>query len=303
MACNHQPAPVQPRRRNSCLTVTLLSLTAVLVSAASAEPPAAPLPGVTTDVDTVIAYDTGNRGTWWTSDRDSFGAGVLFTPSEYPCEILGARAEINYDDGQQIYLRVWDDDGPDGLPGTILYNEQRLDIPPSRTPGFRDYDLTEPVRIDSGDFYIVFWQKNIWDMQFSSDERLDSTDRQWWYFPDQGWVTPYGGNPGDHLIRARVRYGTGVVELLGPPVRGRMELRPNPTTDGRVELVRGRFSNVPATVTIHDALGRARWSADLPGTDRERTALDISSLAAGVYLVRVRTATDATELKLVVRNR
>ena len=70
-----------------------------------------------TDQDTVIYYDTGNTVTWWCSDRDSFGAGVKFTPSEYPCEIIGARAEINYDGGREIYLRVWDDDGQGGLPG------------------------------------------------------------------------------------------------------------------------------------------------------------------------------------------
>ncbi len=168
------------------------------------------------DEDTIISYDSGNSVTWWCSDRDSFGAGVGFTPSEYPCEVIGARAEVNYDDGPEIYLRIWDDDGPSGLPGTILYSEHRPDIPPKRTPGFRDYDLTEPVRIDSGDFYIVFWQRNIWDMQFSSDEVMNYPARQWWWFPDQGWVTPYSMDASDHLIRARVSYGTGVSEVLGP---------------------------------------------------------------------------------------
>jgi hypothetical protein len=203
-----------------------------------------------TDQDTVIYYDTGNTVTWWCSDRDSFGAGVKFTPSEYPCEIIGARAEINYDGGREIYLRVWDDDGQGGLPGTILYNEQRLDIPPNRTPGFHDYDLSEPVRIDSGDFYIVFWQKNIWDMQFSSDEAMDHPARQWWWFPDQGWVTPSGMDASDHLIRAKVSYGTGISELLGPKPASGLP----PTVMPRAQLLSDLQRD--STLSLFDASGR-----------------------------------------------
>ena len=222
-----------------------------------------------TDEDTIIAYDTGNRLTWWCSDRDSFGAGVRFTPSEYPCEVIGARAEINYDDGQEIYLRVWDDDSTGGLPGTILYNEQRLDIPPIRTPGFRDYDLTETIRIDSGDFYIVFWQKDVWDMQFSSDENLDSVSRQWWWFPDQGWVTPYGGNPGDHLIRARVRYGSGICEELGPI---------------RVP------GTAPTVISSAHLLAEMRQDPDLVLFDATgREILDPKSLSPGIFFLRTTT--------------
>lgn len=245
-------------------------LQAIAVSLAAA---ALAAPGLASTLeDTVIAYDTGNRLTWWCSDRDSFGAGVRFTPSEYPCEVVGARAEINYDDGQQIYLRIWDDDGPNHLPGTILYNEQRFDIPPNRTPGFRDYDLTSPVRIDTGDFYIVFWQRNVWDMLFSSDESLDSVSRQWWWFPDQGWVTPYGGNPGDHLIRAKVRYGTGIHEELGTGTSRRC----TPTVvSGTLRLPDPPAGTQGALFTVS---GR-RVIEILPGDT------DVRRLAGGVYFV------------------
>ncbi|MCL6465628.1 MAG: hypothetical protein K6T77_02590 [candidate division WOR-3 bacterium] len=181
------------------LVVVILALMPVAVSA---------------QVDTIIFYDSGISTTWWCSDRDSFGAAVRFTPARYPCEVIGSRAEINYSGGREIYLRVYDDNGPDGKPGTILYNELRLDVPPARTPGFQDYDLTQPVVVDSGDFYIVWWQKNMWDMHFSTDDHFDSISRQWWFFPDMGWVTPMGMDAADHLIRAKVRYGTGVAEFL-----------------------------------------------------------------------------------------
>lgn len=233
--------------------------------------------------DTVIFYDSGIHRTWWCSDRDSFGAGVRFTPREYPCDIIGSRAEINYDDGQQIYLRVYDDDGAGGLPGTILYNEQRLDVPHRLTPGFRDYDFTRPVTIESGDFYIVWWQKNVWDMVFGTDDHFDSISRQWWYFPDMGWVTPMGMDAADHLIRAKVRYGTGVEECLGTPrALARVQVWPNPAMDFVNIRMSGFRDGSPTVLAVSDVSGRVIMKLGLdPKVDRYR--LDVSALPAGVY--------------------
>lgn len=248
------------------------------------------------DQDTVILYDSGITTTWWCSDRDSFGAGVKFTPGEYPCEVLGTRAEVNHDqNGREIYLRVWDDDGPDGKPGTLLYNELRLDIPPNRTPGFQDYALTEPVRIDEGDFYIVFWQRSSWDLVFSSDDAMTWPARQWWYFPDQGWVTPYGMHASDHMIRALVSYGTGVVELDGPPLP-RLAVAPNPAV-GRAEILNGAGLGGRLVVTLTDIAGRTIRRLELGPGERQ---LDLRGLAPGAYLVRAEGGTGAFSTRLVV---
>jgi hypothetical protein len=246
--------------------------------------PAAVLPPEPTDTDTVLFYDTGVSTTWWCSDRDSFGAVVRFTPPEYPCEVVGARAEVNYDGGQEVYLRAWDDDGPDGKPGTLLYNEQRLDIPPARTPGFLDYDLDSLLIVDSGDFYLGFWQANVWDLQFSSDEAMNHPARQWWFFPDQGWVTPYGMHASDHLIRARVRYGTGVEEELGLAPAGAVGLSPNPANGGRCRVSWNLRGSTPLAITVLDVAGRVRARRAAPaGSD----GLELDGLEPGVFVVRV----------------
>lgn len=269
-----------------CLTILLLAAGAV---AGLSAPPV--------DQDTVLFYDSGTTVTWWCSDKDSFGAGVRFTPGEYPCEVLGTRAEVNHDaNGREIYLRVWDDDGPDGKPGSLLYDELRLDIPPNRTPGWQDYRLTEPVRVDSGDFYIVFWQKNIWDLLFSSDDAMTWPARQWWYFPDQGWVTPSGMSASDHMIRALVRYGTGVEEELGGATRSGLVVTPNPAA-GRVELVGGIDRGGRAAATLIDVAGRAARRVELAPGERE---LDLRGLAAGAYLVRVESRAGTLTAKLFV---
>jgi hypothetical protein len=250
----------------------------------------------------VIAYDDGTHRTWWLSERDSFGAAVRFTPASYPCQVVGARAEVGYDDGQQVYLRVFDDNGAGGLPGTVLYEQQRLDIPHSPSPGFKDYDLTAPVVVDSGDFYICFWQKHYFHLLFGTDTHLDSVPREWWFFPDMGWVTPMGMDAADMLIRARVLYGSGVEEELTPHLAPRFTLSPNPGTGGFATI---RFSGSSfivhrSSLSVYDAAGRCVevWKPLL----RNGTAdLDMRRLAAGVYLVRVDADGFTATEKLVVQ--
>ncbi|MEO0074254.1 MAG: T9SS type A sorting domain-containing protein [candidate division WOR-3 bacterium] len=252
--------------------------------------------------DTVIFYDSGIHRTWWCSDRDSFGAAVRFTPREYPCDVVGSRAEINYDDGQQIYLRVYDDDGAGGLPGTILYNEQRLDVPHRLTPGFRDYDFTRPVTIESGDFYIVWWQKNIWDMVFGTDDHFDSISRQWWYFPDLGWVTPMGMDAADHLIRAKVRYGTGIEECLPALTpRAQIGIYPNPAGDFVTVRLSGFAAGSPVALVLHDVAGRVVLRTGIePGTGC--CQLDVTELPAGIYCCAVWSAGRVSRARLVIQH-
>ncbi len=252
----------------------------------------------------VIAYDDGTHKTWWCSDKDSFGAAVRFTPAEYPCQIVGARAEVGYDEGQQVYLRVFDDNGTGGLPGTVLYEQQRLDIPHGGNVGFRDYDLTAPVAIDSGDFYICLWQKHYFHLLFGTDQHLDSVPREWWFFPDLKWVTPMGMDAADMLIRARVLYASGVEEDLTPHLMPRLTVTPNPVTRGSVRLSftgpLDHSTTGPLSLTVSDATGRCVQSATC--NLKSEMALDLRSMPAGVYLVTVRGARNTVyECKLVVQ--
>ncbi len=272
----------------TALAVMAALLGAALVPGADPAPARfapAQLEPVADRTDTVLLYDSGVTTTWWTSDRDSFGAGVKFTPGEYPCEVIAARAEVNYDNGREVYLRVWDDDGPQGRPGTVLYHEQRLDVPPNRTPGLRDYTLTEPVRIDSGDFYIVWWHRRMFAMVFSSDDAMNWPARQWWFFPDQGWVTPYGMHASDHMIRALVRYGTGIEEWLEPGPAARLRVAPSPVTGGRAAISVSGLAG-PARLSVVDAAGRVVFATRLPG-NAGRVTVATGRLNAGAYVAHL----------------
>jgi hypothetical protein len=247
-----------------------------------------------------IAYDDGTLLTWWCSDRDSFGAAVRFTPREYPCEVVGGRAVLRYDLGQNIYIRVYDDDGPSGKPGTLLAERLCAGIQRTSDSTFKNHDLTSPVSIASGDFHVCFWQKGVFHMVFASDQQFDSSARQLWFFPDQGWVTPYGMHVADHLIRARVRYGiTGVEEeLTARPVPG-LSLLPNPATGDRV-----RFSSPwsgRARLTVRDLSGRAVMSKRIQSRAGAAQYLDVSGCAPGVYMVELDFGTGTATAKLAIR--
>lgn len=252
-----------------------------------------------TTAQETIAYDDGTHRTWWCSDRDSFGAAVKFTPREYPCEIVGSRAEINYDDGTQIYLRIYDDDGPTGLPGTILYNEHRNDIPPRTQPGFKDYDLNSPAQITSGDFYICFFQKNVWDMVFGSDQVFDSISRQFWYFPDLGWQTPTGMDAADHLIRAKVNYGVGIEEISFDKINV-FKISPNPCF--------GYFQiRIPANVKstqleIYDLSGqRIKEIAFNQSSVSTLQTIELNEFSDGVYFIKLNSGDHHFVRKIVIQ--
>ncbi len=252
-----------------------------------------------TTAQETIAYDDGTHRIWWCSDRDSFGAAVKFTPREYPCEIVGSRAEINYDDGTQIYLRIYDDDGPTGLPGTILYNELRLDIPHRLQPGFKDYDLTSSVEIPSGDFYICFFQKNVWDMVFGSDQVFDSISRQFWYFPDLGWQTPTGMDAADHLIRAKVNYGVGIEEIDYDKINV-FKISPNPCFGPLRAIIPNNLKSVQ--LEIYDLSGQRIKEITLcQSTTITSYIIDLNEFSPGVYFIRLNSGDYCFVRKVVIQ--
>jgi hypothetical protein len=263
------------------------------------------------DAGETLAYDDGMVRTWWSSDRDSFGVAVRFTPRQYPCDVLGALAVIHYDDGTSIYLRVYDDNGSGGLPGAVLYNEHRTDITHDRDSSYKSFDLTSPVTVTSGDFYLCFFQKNVWDMIFASDARLDSASREWWYFPDLGWRTPFGMDAADHLIRAKVQYSTGVTEEIGspsptrPPQLVEFSLNPNPITHGTALLSYTLPDPGPFRACVYNLAGEPVEELAIPTHPPpapNALILDLRRLVPGVYLMQLETPGFRRTLRFVKVN-
>jgi hypothetical protein len=253
-----------------------------------------------------IAYDDGGVHTWWCSDKDSFGAAVRFTAHEYPCDVIGGRAPIHYDVGANIFVRIFDDDGPSGYPGTVLAEAPCSGVPHNADSSFKQYNFATPARIDSGDFYVCFWQKSYFNLVFASDLSMDSTSRQFWFLPPQGWCTPYGMDAADQLIRAVVNYpGTGIVEEVSVPQSAvpspQFAIEPNPCRgEFSMRLLAGSLK--PTSVAIRDASGRlVRSLAVSPSAVHSSQLIDLRGLGDGLYFVRLEAGGFGSTQKLVVR--
>jgi len=253
-----------------------------------------------------IGYDDGAVHTWWCSDKDSFGAAVRFTPHEYPCDVIGGRAPIHYDNAANIYVRVFAADGPGHYPGTLLAEAPCASVPHNADSSFKEYDLASPVTIDSGDFCVCFWQKAYFNLIFASDLRMDSTSRQFWFLPPTGWMTPVGMDAADQLIRAVVYYpGTGIVEEVSGPQSvtrsPQFVIEPNPCRgEFGVRLLAGSLN--PTYVAVRDASGRlVRSLVILQSSVSGSQSIDLRGVPDGLYFVQLGTGAQTSSAKLILQ--
>ncbi|MCF6341897.1 MAG: carboxypeptidase-like regulatory domain-containing protein, partial [Bacteroidales bacterium] len=108
-----------------------------------------------------VIYEDGTAEDFFMWAQTGAASAVRFTPNGYPATVEGGRIFVgdgsfpsNADFlGEDFSVGVLDDDGPDGLPGTVL---------DSITVTVNNYGWVEfegfDVVFDSGDFYLVMWQ-------------------------------------------------------------------------------------------------------------------------------------------------
>ncbi|OFY49175.1 MAG: hypothetical protein A2W85_17160 [Bacteroidetes bacterium GWF2_41_31] len=109
-----------------------------------------------------IAYDDGTADeyTIWTSAGGAVA--VLFTPTGYPSTVIGGRLNVGDGSfptgsnflGSTMAVGILDDDGANGLPGTVL---DSLTVTVDHY-GWIEFYGAFNVPIESGDFYLVMWQ-------------------------------------------------------------------------------------------------------------------------------------------------
>ena len=109
-----------------------------------------------------IIYDDGTADDYliWTEVGGGYGVG--FTPAGYPAKVTGGRIYVGDGSfpggtnflGSLMSVGVMDDDGVNGLPGTLLDSvEVTVD-----NYGWVSFENYFDVEITDGDFYIVMWQ-------------------------------------------------------------------------------------------------------------------------------------------------
>ena len=94
-----------------------------------------------------VSYDDGTPESFYNVGTGNYMA-VKFTPAGYPTDIFSIMFYLQHGSGS-IQLKVWDDDGANGLPGTelVTYNVSNVDS------AWNTYMPTSPVTISDGSFY------------------------------------------------------------------------------------------------------------------------------------------------------
>lgn len=244
-----------------------------------------------------IEYANFNRPywiTWPTPER-----GTKFNPAnfglQYPVEIKRVRT--------QFYLLPqypWPDStfrfkiyAGDGI--TLLYESPDLEAPPGMPGPPLAYTLDSIVSIESGEFYIMVVPAHT---SGHPSTCCDDTTNGRSYYGSPGAWTPW--TYGEFFISFSVKPMSGVEEGYNPNLRY-AELRFTNPAKERMEI----NWQIPAVsnvkLSIYDPTGRLvrnLYSSDAARSGR--VAVDLKSLAAGVYLVRLESPAGSTNRKLII---
>ena len=144
--------------------ILVLSVLALTMSFTSADPiiyeEIAPSEPITPQVQRALQeliYDDGevNGRMAWQYGGNKWA--VRFTPRSYPINLDTARICLSSDSDREFAVEVYDDDGPDGEPGTLLGGP----VYQTATEGenWNDVEISElGITITGGDFYIAYCQ-------------------------------------------------------------------------------------------------------------------------------------------------
>lgn len=237
---------------------------------------------------------------------DEWNEAVRLTPSD-SCSLTALLYWPSDPDEEypQLTWGVWDDDGPGGLPSTLLDSGT---VAPDYEDWFR-LDLGVPIFVPPGHEIYVGWFDCNGDPYFVNgfDASFDSCN---YWFDGIDWeLDPWF--EGDFMIRGICGYATGVAEELSPGGRtprtpALLQNEPNPFI--RQTMIR---YEIPArrhvSLRIFDIAGRpvrtlvereeeaGVWIAGWDG--RDETGSDVAS---GVYLYRLKAGEFVSTRKLVL---
>lgn len=197
-----------------------------------------------------LQQDGGVAHTGYAWNGVNSGYGMRFVPPAYPTKINTARFNVNSVTVVPIVtVQVIDDDGPGGIPGTVLYST------PQSVSGAGWYDIDvsgQNIVISDGAFYIGCITNTASDPYFGMDT-IPLASRQTWEYT--GVWAPYRENEShDVLIRAVVDFATGVEEYELLPGIDATEIRalPNPFATMTAITVPPFYNKID----IYDASGR-----------------------------------------------
>ncbi len=108
----------------------------------------------------LISYNTGGPSDGsinWNGGANDDGVAVYFEPPVYPYTVSTLQYYISSNVSHGFIAQVYDDNGPNGAPGTLLFNTT---VPSSSvvSANWNTVTLTSTLTLSSGGFYVVWLQ-------------------------------------------------------------------------------------------------------------------------------------------------
>ncbi len=238
----------------------------------------------------MLTYDGGTANDFvsWGSGG---GMGCRFVPPVYPCSINAIRQYMS-GTGVDVLMAIYDDDGPGGIPGTVLFGDT-INV---NTANWFSVTVSPSVVIDDGAFFVGATSASD-GVSYGVDATLPASYQEW-ECVGGAWSPCRLTTVQDACANATVSGPVGVFEWLRPtpgPVPVRIDVSPNPfgsETTIRLLNPTGR----EAAVELYDATGSVVRRLEL---SRGQAALDARHLADGIYFARV-AGTEAPVAKVIV---
>ncbi len=244
-----------------------------------------------------IEYANYNRPFWltWAGPERA----VKFNPAQfgvqYPVGLSRVRTQFYLHPSypwpdSTFHFKIYAGDGT-----TLLYESGDLEAPAGAPGAVFRYDLDSILIFNSGEFYVAV--APVHSSGHPSSLADDTSDSRSFYGAPGSWM-PW--TDGELFISASVMAGVGVEEGYNPNLRNATLRFTNPAQD----MINISWQ-VPAVarvnLALYDATGRLvrnLYTGD--GARSGRVAVDLKSLAAGVYLVRLESPAGSATHKLII---
>jgi len=209
----------------------------------STNPPGAPGEYYSFDIQEFLGleliYDDGTveNATYWSPTYENGRFAVQFTPPVYPCTLnavkLGIFTDWPDETHQQLAVEIYDDDGVDGAPGTMIYGPDTTGSIGNVVGGLPSGGTSPPYTLDwayvcihptlvitNGDFYVAKAQITVAPKceALEMDQDGDMAHRSWKRDPTTGVWSEYADANGDSanfMIRAYTRQALTTGDLEG----------------------------------------------------------------------------------------
>lgn len=249
----------------------------------------------------LLAYESGTpfgEGTSWSGGTGSVG--TYYVPPVHPVRIDTVHFYINANPNSiGFFAQVYDDDGPNGAPGTQLFNQ----LVPNPTAGVVTRVPVTGVNIATGGFYVI-WTMNGEGIQIANNNVPPISRRSIEGFG--GIFGPFrNGQTNDPVIRASVYAQTLGVEQVSNEIPQRFELSQNypnpfnPTTKINFSIPKAGF----VTMRVYDVLGKEVGVLvnDVKQAGSYVVDFNASYLASGLYFYKIEANgfTDIKKMMLV----